>query len=293
MVLQLVVSGLAAGSLYAMASLGIVIIFKTTRVPNFAHGEMGMFGTFIAFSLVTGFFAGVKLPVWLAVLVAMAFAAALGIVVEWMVIRPMKGAPELNALIATLGVNIALNNGAGLIWGHQSKRFPTIFEGDPLNLGGLILARDHLGLMVIGLILALGSGLYFRYTRSGAAMRAVAQNAEVASLFGVRVSRVRLLVWSGGAVTAALAGVLVAPVTFMDTQLMESFIVKALTGAILGGMQSLPGAFLGGLLVGVIENLSAVYLSVHFRDALTLLIILLVLVVRPQGLLGKSIPRKV
>jgi branched-chain amino acid transport system permease protein len=283
---QQIISGLATGSLYALAALGLVLIFKTSDVVNFAQGEMAMFGTFVAFSLLTS--AG--LPYWGAFILALVFAALFGAAIERVVLRPLAKAPLISVMIATLGLLQIINGVAGWIWGYEMQPFPAAVSGAPITLGGVIFTMQNLLNIGVALAVMLGFFLLFKYSLIGIAMRAVAENRTAAKLMGVPTDRVLALCWGLGGVLAATAGILIAPVTNLDINMMATMQIKAFTAAVLGGFTSLPGAVVGGLTLGVLENLVGQWNS-QLQTPFAFGLIVLVLAIRPTGLLG-TIQRK-
>ena len=286
---QLIASGLALGSIYALLALSLVLISKSTDVVNFAQGEMAMFGTFICFALLTK--AGMPL---IAVLVLAApIGALLGLATERIAIRPLQGAPQVNALIATIGLWMIFHHSAGWIWGYDPVRFPSLFPSDPLNVLGARVAQNSLGIIGVSLLVMILLYLFFAYTRTGIAMRAASMNRRAAQLMGVEVQKVGLLAWALATAISVVSGFLIAPLTFLDFEMMFAVLLKAFAGAILGGFNSLPGAVAGCLLVGVLESLFAAYVSTAFKDTFAFCIIIAVLMLRPQGLFTRPLEAKV
>lgn len=285
---QQIISGLATGSLYALAALGLVLIFKTSDVVNFAQGEMAMFGTFIAFTLLTS--AG--LPYWGAFLLALIFAALFGAAIERVVLRPLAKAPLISVLIATLGLFQIINGVAGWIWGYEMQPFPAAVSGAPITVGGIIFTMQNLLNMGVALVVMFGFFLLFKFSIIGVAMRAVAENRTAAKLMGVPTDRILALTWGLGGVLAATAGILIAPVTNLDINMMGTLQIKAFTAAVLGGFTSLPGAVIGGLALGVLENLVGQWNS-QLQTPFAFGLIVLVLIIRPAGLLGTIQKKKV
>lgn len=285
---QQIISGLATGSLYALAALGLVLIFKTSDVVNFAQGEMAMFGTFVAFTLLTT--AG--LPYFGAFLLALVFAAIFGAGIERVVLRPLNKAPLISVLIATLGLYQIINGVAGWIWGYEMQPFPEAVQGDPIRMGGIVFTLPNLVNIGVALTAMLLFFLLFRYSILGVAMRAVAENRTAAKLMGVPTDRVLALTWGLGGILAAAAGILIAPVTNLDINMMASMQIKAFTAAVLGGFTSLPGAVVGGLALGVLENLVSQW-NPQLQTPFAFGLIVLVLVIRPAGLLGTIQKKKV
>jgi branched-chain amino acid transport system permease protein len=286
---QLIASGLALGSIYALLALSLVLINKSTDVVNFAQGEMAMFGTFICFALLTK--AGMPL---IAVLVLAApIGALLGLATERIAIRPLQGAPQVNALIATIGLWMIFHHSAGWIWGYDPVRFPSLFPSDPLNVLGARVAQNSLGIIGVSVLVMILLYLFFAYTRKGIAMRAASMNRRAAQLMGVEVQKVGLLAWALATAISVVSGLLIAPLTFLDFEMMFAVLLKAFAGAILGGFNSLPGAVAGCLLVGVLESLFAAYVSTAFKDTFAFCIIIAVLMLRPQGLFTRPLEAKV
>jgi branched-chain amino acid transport system permease protein len=289
MIPQLVASGLALGSIYALLALSLVLINKATDVVNFAQGEMAMFGTFICFTLL----AKARLPLLLVVALAVPVGGLLGIVTERVTMRPLQSAPPVNALIATIGLWMIFHHGAGWIWGYDPVRFPSLFSSDPVNVFGARIAENSIGIIGVSLLVVVVLYVFFEHTRIGIAMRAASMNRRAAQLMGVNVSRVSLTAWGLASAISVVSGLLVAPLTFLDFEMMFAVLLKAFAGAILGGFNSLPGAVVGCLVIGVIENLFAAYVSSAFKDTFAFAIIIAVLMIRPQGLFTRRIAKKV
>jgi branched-chain amino acid transport system permease protein len=285
---HVVVSGLATGSIYALMALALVIIYNATRTLNFAQGEMLMVSTFVGWAVQRA----LDLPLALAAVAAVGAAGVMGWLVERAIIRRSIGATHWDVLIITLGLSLMLRAGAGLVWTHDEFPFPSFFGSRPLALGPVRLAPVSLG--IIGASLVLMALLYalFTWTRLGRAMRAVAQNQRAARLMGISVERVYSNAWILAAMVGAVAGVLVAPVVFLSSK-MGLIVINGFTAAVLGGFGSMPGAVLGGMLLGVIENLAPLYLPAGIRYSVPFLVLIAILLVRPAGLLGRVEQRKV
>lgn len=289
MIPQLVVSGLALGSIYALLALSLVLINKATDVVNFAQGEMAMFGTFICFTLLikTG------LPLVLILVLALPIGGLLGLVTERVTMSPLQSAPPINGLIATIGLWMIFHHGAGWIWGYDPVRFPSLFSLDPVSIFGARVAQNSIGIISVALLVVASLYLFFEYTRAGIAMRATSMNRRASQLMGVNVSRVSLTAWCLATAISVVSGLLVAPLTFLDFEMMFAILLKAFAGAILGGFNSLPGAVVGCLVIGVIENLFGAYISSAFKDTFAFAIIIVVLMIRPQGLFTRRVAKKV
>ena len=285
---HVVVSGLATGSIYSLMALSLVIIYNATRTLNFAQGEMLMVTTFIAWSATRAF----SLPLTLTFVVAVVSAVVLGFVVERVIIRRAIGATHWDVLIITVGLSLMLRAGAGLLWSHDEFACPSFFSNTPFAVGGVRVAPVSLG--IIGGSLGIMLGLYalFTHTRLGRAMRAVAQNQRAARLMGISVERVYSTSWVLAAVVGAVAGVLVAPAVFLSSK-MGLVVINGFTAAVIGGFGSMPGAVMGGMLLGVIENLAPLYLPSGIRYSVPFVILVVILMVRPAGLLGTVERRKV
>lgn len=288
-VLSLILSGLAVGSIYALIGLSLVIISKATDVVNFAQGEMAMFSAFISLALLqhTG------LPLWVVVVLSFPIGFALGAAVERVVIKPVASGPPLNILICTLGLFFMFNSLAGIIWGYDPYPFPSLFPMAPIDLGGIRVAPASIGIVLVALALMVALYLFLEKTRYGTAMRATSMNRRAARMMGIRVDGVATVSWGLAAGLSAISAVLIAPLVFLDQQMMVSIILKGFAGAILGGVTSLPGAVIGCMILGVLETLFGAYVSTTMKDSFAFVIIILVLLLRPHGLFVTMQKRKV
>lgn len=285
--LQQVFSGLAAGSIYASVALALVMIYRSTDLVNFAQGEMAMFSTYIAWTLVN---AGV--PFWGAFAITLIVSFVGGMLIERVVIRPVENAPVLAAVVVTIGLLLIFNSVAGWIYSYTVQDFPSPFP-DRTLFHALITTRD-LGVIAVTLIMLVLLFLFFRFTSTGLAMRAAAQNPTSARLCGIRVGHMLAIGWGLAAAIGATAGIMVAPVLFLDPNMMGGVLLYAFAGALLGGITSPVGAVVGGLIVGVTENLVGTYLiASQLKLTVALALIILVLVFRPNGLFGTAIVRRV
>lgn len=285
---HVVVSGLATGSIYALVAISLVIIYKATRTLNFAQGEMLMVSTFVGWSV----YERVQLPLVVVMLIAVAAAAALGWAIERLIIRHAISATHFDVLILTLGLSLALRSGAGLVWTHDEFPFPSLFANRPVTLGPVRVAPVSLGIIGASLTLMLGLYLLFAHTRLGRAMRAVAQNQRAARLMGISVERVYSASWVLAAAVGAIAGVLIAPVIFLSSK-MGLVAINGFIAAVLGGFGSMPGAVVGGMLLGVIENLAPLYLPSGIKYSVPFLLLIGILLLRPGGVVGRVARRKV
>jgi branched-chain amino acid transport system permease protein len=284
--LQQVVSGLANGSIYASLALALVIIYQATDVVNFAQGEMAMFSTYLAWSLLNA-----GMPYWVAFFATVGIAFLGGLVIERVIIRPVENAPILSIVIVCVGLLVIFNSIAGWLYTYVIKPFPSPFPKQPLQIGGIVFGFHNLG--AIGVTLALLALLYvfFRYTTLGLTMRAAAQNPVSSRLVGIRVGWMLALGWGLAALVGAVAGMMVAPVVFLDPNMMSGILIYAFASATLGGFTSPGGAVLGGFLVGITENLVGTYIPFIGTDlklTVALGLIIGVLLVKPSGLFGKA-----
>ena len=285
--LQQIFSGLAAGAIYASVALALVMIYRATDLVNFAQGEMAMFSTYIAWTLVNA-----GLPFWLAFLITLVVSFIGGMVIERVLIRPVENAPVLAAVVVTIGLLLIFNSVAGWIYSYTVQDFPSPFPDRPV-FGALMTTRD-LGVIAVTLIMLILLFGFFRFTSTGLAMRAAAQNPESARLCGIPVGRMLAIGWGLAAAIGATAGIMVAPVLFLDPNMMGGVLIYAFAGALLGGITSPVGAVVGGLIVGVTENLVGTYLiASQLKLTVAFALIILVLVFRPNGLFGTAIVRRV
>jgi branched-chain amino acid transport system permease protein len=285
--LQQIFSGLAAGAIYASLALALVMIYRATDLVNFAQGEMAMFSTYIAWTLVNA-----GLPFWGAFIITLLASFLGGMAIERVVIRPVENAPVLAAVVVTIGLALIFNSLAGWIYSYTVQDFQSPFPDRPL-FGALITTRD-LGVIGVTLVMLFLLFAFFRFTATGLAMRAAAQNPASARLCGIRVGRMLAIGWGLAAAIGAAAGIMVAPVFFLDPNMMGGVLVYAFAGALLGGITSPVGAVIGGLIVGVTENLVGTYLiASQLKLTVAFALIILVLVFRPNGLFGTAILRRV
>ena len=285
---QLIVNGLGLGALYALTAFGIVLIYKTTDVITFAQGEMAMFSTFIAYTMLTR----LKLPFWVAFGLTLVCAGLLGVAVERLLLRRLDGGSILNAVTVTVGLALVLTGMAGRIWGYEIKTFPAAVEGVPFRGGGIFLTRGDALILGVTLALMLAIFAFFRYTVTGTAMRAVAQNKVAARLMGINVNGINALGWGLGTALGAVTGMLYAPRVSLDPAMMGDVAIKAFAAAVLGGLTSLPGAVLGGVILGIIDSVAG-FKEPGLKTTIAFALIVIVLAIRPAGLLGKRVIKKV
>ncbi len=287
-VIHVVVSGLATGSIYALMAISLVIIYNATRTLNFAQGEMLMISTFVGWAV----YQRLQLPLAVVMLVAIVAAALLAWAIERAIIRHAISATHFDVLIITLGLSLMLRSAAGVAWTHDDFPFPSFFGDRPMAVGPVRLAPVSLG--IIGASLALMAALWVLFTRTrlGRAMRAVAQNQRAARLMGISVERVYSASWVLAAVVGAIAGVLIAPVIFLSSK-MGIVVINGFIAAVLGGFGSMPGAVVGGMLLGVIENLAPLYLPSSIKHSVPFILLIVILLIRPGGVVGRVARRKV
>jgi branched-chain amino acid transport system permease protein len=284
--IQLVVDGIADGSVYGAVALALVLIFRSTGIVNFAQGEMAMFSTFIAWGLLQA-----GLAVGLAVLCAVALSFIGGMLIERVIIRPVEGGEPLALVIVTLGLLILLNSAAGWIWGFNNRSFPSLFGDKSVDLGSVHIDVESLGIIAVMLGVVGAVWVIFNRTKIGLAMRAVSQNPESSRLSGVPVGRTLMVGWGLAAAVGALAGALVASRLFLDVNFMAGVLIYSFAAATLGGFDSPFGAVAGGWIIGVAETLAGYYvgfIGADLKILVPLAIILAVLMVRPSGLFGSE-----
>ena len=287
---QLVISGVALGCIYGLIALGFVLIYKATETVNFAQGELMMLGAFcgLAGATLLGF------PFWASVLATLAAMAVIGVLTERLVIRPILGQPAFSIVMLTIGIGYVARGAITMIpgIGTETHTLPVPYKDEVLKLGELVLSAEQL--VVIGVTAVLCALLYalFRFSKLGIAMQATSQNQLAAYYMGIPVKRLNGLVWGLAAVVAAIAGLLLAPITFVYANM--GFIgLKAFPAAVVGGFGSLPGAIVGGLIIGVVESLSGFYLPEGFKDTAAYIVVLVMLMVKPNGLFGEKLRKKV
>lgn len=286
-VLHQIMSGIATGGIYASVALALVMIYQATHHVNFAQGEMATFSTYI-----TLMFINAGLPYWVALALAVVLSFAVGVAIERVLMRPLANAPVLASVGVFIGLLLIVNAMSGFFFDYTIKQFPTPFPDRPM-LGGY-LSGHELGATAVTLIVLISVYLFFRHTRLGLAMRAAAFNATSSRLVGVRVGWMLALGWGLAAGIGAIAGCMVAPIVFLDPNMMAGILLYSFAGALLGGIDSPLGAVLGGFAVGVIENLGGAYLvGTELKLTLALVIIVAVLTIKPTGLMGRKVYSRV
>ncbi len=288
--LQLLISGAAQGCIYGLIALGFVLIYKATETVSFAQGDLMMVGAFAALAAMTV----LGLPFWLAVPAAIIAMGIFGVVLERAVVRPILGQPAFSIVMLTIGVGYVLR---GLITmipniGTDTHTLPVPYAGQVLRMGGLVVSAEQIVVIGVTGVLCLGLFAMFRYSKLGIAMQASSQNQLAAYYMGIPVKRLNGLVWGLAAAVAAIAGLLLAPITFVHANM--GFIgLKAFPAAVVGGFTSLPGAIVGGLIIGIVEAFSGFYLPEGFKDVAPYIVVLIMLVLKPNGLFGEKLRKKV
>jgi branched-chain amino acid transport system permease protein len=286
-VLHQIMSGIATGGIYASVALALVMIYQATHHVNFAQGEMATFSTYIALVLI-----GAGFSYWAAFFITIVVSFVMGMVIERVLMRPMMNAPVLALVGVFIGLLLVINSLSGWFFDYTIKQFPSPFPGGPM-LGGLVSGHE-VGSTVVTLIVLLAVYLFFRHTSLGLAMRAAAFNPVSARLVGIRVGWMLALGWGLAAAIGAIAGMMVAPIVFLDPNMMGGILLYAFAGALLGGIDSPLGAVIGGFAVGVIENLGGAYVvGTELKLTLALIIIVAVLTVKPSGLMGRVVQSRV
>ena len=286
------ISGVSLGSVYAIIALGYTMVYGIAKMLNFAHGDVIMIGAYISFC-VTSY---LGLPAWVSVIAAVAVCTILGIVIEGLAYKPLRGTPSLAVLITAIGVSYFLQNAAQLIWSSSPKNFTSVVTMKPISLmeGKIVITGEVLLTVAVCILVMVGLTLFTGKTRTGKAMRAVSEDRDAAQLMGINVNQTISTTFAIGSALAAVAGVLLCstvPTLQPTTGSMPG--IRAFTAAVFGGIGSIPGAMLGGILLGIIETFSKAYLSTQFSDAIVFSVLIIILLVKPAGLLGKQIQEKV
>ena len=291
-ILQYLINGISIGSVYAIIALGYTMVYGIAKMLNFAHGDVIMVGAYISFC-VTSY---LGLPAWVSVIAAVVVCTLLGITIEGLAYKPLRGTPSLAVLITAIGVSYFLQNAAQLIWSSSPKNFTSIVTMKPISLadGKIVITGEVLLTVAVCILVMVGLTLFTGKTRTGKAMRAVSEDRDAAQLMGINVNQTISTTFAIGSALAAIAGVLLCstvPTLQPTTGSMPG--IKAFTAAVFGGIGSIPGAMVGGILLGIIEIFSKAYISTELGDAIVFAVLIIVLIVKPTGLLGKQITEKV
>ena len=290
--LQYLINGISIGAVYAIIALGYTMVYGIAKMLNFAHGDVIMVGAYISYSMTSY----LGLPTVVSILVAVVVCTGLGMLIEGLAYKPLRGVPSLAVLITAIGVSYFLQNAAQLIWGSAPKNFQSIVTMSPLVLfnGQLTITGEVIYTIVASVVIMVALTLFINRSRMGKAMRAVSEDRDAAQLMGINVNQTISTTFAIGSALAAVAGVLLCstvPTLMPTTGSMPG--IRAFTAAVLGGIGSIPGAMLGGILLGVIETFSKAYISTQFSDAIVFLVLIVILLVKPAGLLGKQVQEKV
>ncbi len=290
--IQLVVSGIVLGSIYALVALGFVLIYKATRVINFAQGELLMAGAYIAFALMVQ----LHLPFWSALLVTILLSALLGLIIEMLILKPLIGEPIISIVMITIGLSIVLKAVVEMIWGTETRVYPAIFSAHPIVLGTISVSKSYLFSLGAAITLFVIFHFFFKFSSTGTAMRAVADDQQAAQSMGINIKKVFAISWMVAALVAGIGGVLIGNINGINVSL-GMFGLKVFPAVILGGLDSIPGAIIGGITIGVLESLSGGYLDPlvggGVKTVAPFVILLVILLIKPYGLFGTEKIEKV
>jgi len=285
--LQMLVTGIVVGSVYALVALGFVLIYKSSDAINFAQGEFLLVGTYVCLTLVASY----NIPFIAAILITLAFSAVLGLVVERIVLRPFIGKPVISMIMATIGLASVMAGIVHIIWGHETRVYPKVFSDKPLQLGDVVIAPVYAWALIIVVIMLVILTLFFKYSKLGIAMRATADDQQAALSMGISVKTIFAVAWAIAAIVSAVGGVLLGNINGVNSSL-STIGLKVLPVAILGGLDSIPGAIIGGILIGIIESLTGGYLDPlvggGLKEVIPFIILVLILMFKPYGLFGKK-----
>jgi branched-chain amino acid transport system permease protein len=286
--LQLALNGMATGAIYALVALGLVITYKATEVLNFAHGDVLMASAFVAWGLIVG----LGLPFWLAALLTVAFAAVLSWQIDARIMRRIVGQPQFAGVMLTIAIAFMLRGLVSMFFGPESRSYPTPWSQQSTHIGPVVVSDLNLVILAVALLLTALIYVFLRRTALGVSIQAASQNQLAAYLSGIRVKRVTSLVWARAGAVSGACGLLLAPIALVDISLWI-VVLKALAALVLGGFGSIPGAIVGGLLLGLIEQFAGVYLPDGSKDVAAYVVLIATLVLWPRGLLGEAHGRRV
>ena len=291
-ILQNLINGISIGSVYAIIALGYTMVYGIAKMLNFAHGDVIMVGAYMSYTVM----GSLGLPVIPSILIAMLICTALGVLIEDIAYKPLRGTSSLAVLITAIGVSYFLQNLAQLIWGPAEIAYKSVVAAAPLELfdGQLRISAEVIVTLVVSVIIMVGLTLFVNKTKTGKAMRAVSEDREAAQLMGINVNRTISVTFAIGSALAAVAGVLLCSKVQSVWPTVGSMPgIRAFTAAVFGGIGSIPGAMLGGMLLGLIETLGGAFISTQFSDAIVFMVLIVVLLLKPAGLLGKVVQEKV
>ncbi len=289
--LAYLLSGISLGSIYALIALGYTMVYGIAKMLNFAHGDIIMVGGYVVFFAMSSSWC----PTWLAIILGIAVCTLLGVVIEKIAYKPLRSMPSLTVLITAIGVSYFLQNAALLLFKSNTRTFRSVTENLPdINLGGLVITSETVVTIAVTVVLMVALTLFVNKTKMGKAMRAVSEDKEAAELMGISVNKTISLTFAIGSALAAVAGVLLCSNFHALSPYTGSMPgIKAFVAAVFGGIGSIPGAMVGGILLGIIENLAKGYISTQLSDAIVFLVLILVLLIKPTGIFGKKINKKV
>jgi branched-chain amino acid transport system permease protein len=283
--LQLIIQGLAVGSVYALVALGFVLIYKASSVINFAQGELLMVGAYFCLAMLTTF----NVPFWAGFVLTMAFSVILALLIERLILRPMIGEPAISIIMITIGLSLVLKSAVAVIWGVEIMAFPSIFPETPIRMGQIVVSQVYIFTFLASMLFLVIFAVFFKYSRLGIAMRATANSNQVALSMGISVKKVFAISWCVAAVVSAVGGILIGNINGVNITI-SSIGLKVFPAVILGGLDSIPGAVLGGLIIGILENLSGGYLDQFFgggvKEVAPFVVLVIILMIKPYGLFG-------
>lgn len=287
--LQMVLSGIAVGSSYALMGLGMVLIYKASEVPNFVQGEMALLPVFISFTMLANY----NIPYYIAFPATLLFAFVLGAFLEFAILRRAKEPNILGLIIITIGMEMVLLGFVSWKFGADQRAMPfPISSYDSIIIGDIFISSLDLLTLVVALVIMLSLFLFFRYSKMGVAMKATQMNENAAALMGIKTKQIRMISWGISSLVGCVAGLLMAPV-LVEPYMMWDPMLKGFSGAVVGGMTSLPGAVFGAYIVGIVEHLFGGYVSIEFKSVVAFVIIVIVLCIKPSGLFAKHYVKKV
>lgn len=283
----MIVTGIVVGSIYGLVALGFVLIYRASDVLNLANGEFVMIGAYISITLITI----LKLPFIVAMILTLVLSALLGVIVEKVILGPLRNAPTISVIMATIGLSSLLGGAVHMIWGHQTRSFPQVFPSEPIKIGGVLITQVYLWSFIIVMILLVIFSLFFKFSKIGIAMRASADDQQAAMSMGISVKMIYAVTWIIAAVVAAVGGVLLGHINGVNAN-MSVIGLTVLPVVILGGLDSVLGAIVGGFIIGILQNLAGGYLDPlvggGLKEVVPFIIVLLILMIKPHGLFGKG-----
>jgi branched-chain amino acid transport system permease protein len=285
--IQQILNGLTMGSIYALLGIGVTMVFKSLGMMNVAHGDMMMLGAFAALEIFK-----MGLPFWLVIPSGVLLIALLGLAMEYFIYRKVDFSIMLNLMIATIGMQIILRNSALVAWGVEPKAFPPIFSPQPIKLGSFVITIQSVGIILVASALVVLLQLFYNRTRAGKSMTAAAADPQAAAMLGINVSQTRFLTFGISSAFAAIAGILIAPMYFVSSNMGAVVGVKAFSAAVVGGFGNIIGAFYGGIILGIVESVGGGFISSAYKDVLSFLVMILVLYFKPSGIFSKRVEQK-